>query len=320
VIVPDPVYRATDRKVPRWRFIVGVVNTTRRRLVLGRLRVKTTGTEERQQRTYLGEQIEEIVRQGDPSMGRKEVVAVELSDTGTPKHPQRVAVSMKLRMTDGATFSVSRTVRIVEYPTVWMDFPLTGRWMAVNAREDMHCLGRQFGFDLIAPEDFPIHEHPPRRKLNLRDFGSFGKPILSPLEGTVVSCSSHYTDFRPTPSRSTYGSRVVQLRRMVGNHVIIATDRQQYLLLAHMRRASVSVQRGDVVRRGQKVGEVGNSGNTTGPHLHVELMDRLPDLAGSKIDVSGLPFGFRQISRVRSGRTQALCQCVPGKLDVVERR
>jgi len=41
------------------------------------------------------------------------------------------------------------------------------------------------------------------------------------------------------------------------------------ILLAHLEQGSVMVQPGDRVAQGQQVGAVGNSGNTSEPHLHI---------------------------------------------------
>ncbi len=58
-------------------------------------------------------------------------------------------------------------------------------------------------------------------------------------------------------------------------------------MIAHMQPGSLSVTAGDVVEAGQQIGLVGNSGNTSGPHIHIHLQDG-PDLFAS----TGLPLAF----------------------------
>jgi len=53
-----------------------------------------------------------------------------------------------------------------------------------------------------------------------------------------------------------------------GNHVFIDTGRE-IVELAHLRPGSLTVRQGDMVRVGRLIGETGNSGNTTEPHLHL---------------------------------------------------
>ena len=61
----------------------------------------------------------------------------------------------------------------------------------------------------------------------------------------------------------------------------------QYVLYAHLKPYSVTIQVGDVVTEGQKLGLLGNTGNATGPHLHFQAMDR-----PSALKTNGLPFVF----------------------------
>ena len=58
-----------------------------------------------------------------------------------------------------------------------------------------------------------------------------------------------------------------------------------YAVLAHLRRGSLRVAKGQRVAAGEQVAECGNSGNSTEPHLHFQLMDHL-----SVLFAAGLPF------------------------------
>jgi murein DD-endopeptidase MepM/ murein hydrolase activator NlpD len=55
--------------------------------------------------------------------------------------------------------------------------------------------------------------------------------------------------------------------------VILDHGNGEYSLLAHLRHGSVAVAAGARISAGDKVGECGNSGNTTEPHLHYHLQD-----------------------------------------------
>jgi murein DD-endopeptidase MepM/ murein hydrolase activator NlpD len=57
-----------------------------------------------------------------------------------------------------------------------------------------------------------------------------------------------------------------------GNHVVIKHDSTHYTLYYHLREDSITVQQGQTVSAGQKIGKAGNTGNSCGVHLHYELM------------------------------------------------
>jgi murein DD-endopeptidase MepM/ murein hydrolase activator NlpD len=70
-----------------------------------------------------------------------------------------------------------------------------------------------------------------------------------------------------------------------GNHVIVDLGNGRFAVYAHLQLGSIRVKKGDRVRRGEVLAKLGNSGNTSNPHLHFEVADRPSVVAGS-----GLPF------------------------------
>jgi murein DD-endopeptidase MepM/ murein hydrolase activator NlpD len=73
--------------------------------------------------------------------------------------------------------------------------------------------------------------------------------------------------------------------RVLGNHLVLDLGHGIYAVLAHLRRGSLRVAKGQRVHAGEQVAECGNSGNSTEPHLHFQLMDHRSVLFGA-----GLPF------------------------------
>jgi murein DD-endopeptidase MepM/ murein hydrolase activator NlpD len=61
--------------------------------------------------------------------------------------------------------------------------------------------------------------------------------------------------------------------KLAGNHVLLDCGGTE-VLLAHLQRGSVLVAPGEHVTTGQRLGLIGNSGNTTEPHLHVSAQRR----------------------------------------------
>ncbi|AYN43866.1 M23 family metallopeptidase [Streptomyces dangxiongensis] len=87
----------------------------------------------------------------------------------------------------------------------------------------------------------------------------YGQVLHAPCDGTVVSAAGHIDDQEPG---------TIRYQPPYGNHVFIDTG-TEIVKLAHLRRGTVTVTTGDPVRAGQVLGEVGNSGNSTEPHLHI---------------------------------------------------
>ena len=89
----------------------------------------------------------------------------------------------------------------------------------------------------------------------------------------------------------------------MGNFVVlrsVAPDgREVRVVLAHLRQGSVRMRTGGRVRAGEALGEVGNSGNTTEPHLHLGVT--VSGVPGEPISGEGIPFP-RRGSRYAEGR------------------
>lgn len=79
----------------------------------------------------------------------------------------------------------------------------------------------------------------------------------------------------------------------LGNHVILRCGKAE-IILAHMRNGSVSVAAGDIVAEGDSLGQAGNSGASTEPHLHIHAQRPAPDGAPP---ISGEPLALRVAGR-----------------------
>jgi hypothetical protein len=116
----------------------------------------------------------------------------------------------------------------------------------------------------------------------VRNYRIYGKPIFAVADGTVVAARNDLSD--QVPGKLPEG---LPLDEADGNFTIVALGGGAYALYAHMRQGSVLPAAGSKVRRGDKIGEVGNSGNTQAPHLHFQLMDAAAGLAAN-----GVPYVF----------------------------
>ena len=68
-----------------------------------------------------------------------------------------------------------------------------------------------------------------------------------------------------------------------GNSVIIRIRPDVYALYAHLQAGKIAVKVGDKVKAGARIGRLGNSGNSSAPHLHFGLLDRPDPLTGNSL-------------------------------------
>ena len=87
----------------------------------------------------------------------------------------------------------------------------------------------------------------------------FGRPVIAPCEGDVVVAE----DGRPDMHVPEYDRP-----KIAGNHLIIDCG-GLHVVLAHLRKGSILVRKGDHLRVRQPIGQVTNSGGSSEPHLHI---------------------------------------------------
>ena len=161
-------------------------------------------------------------------------------------------------------------------------------------------------------------------------FYSWGEPVLAPFDGVVVRVGEGWSDrkrasvvgtiriwftatflFRPKLDGSE-----IDIRPNVGNYVMVKSETGAVALLAHLRSSSVQVKVGQRVNTAQVIGKVGNSGNATAPHIHINLFDQVDDLLGAQV----VPFTFIHYDR-RNGRSwEAVENGIPQKQELVRSR
>jgi hypothetical protein len=89
--------------------------------------------------------------------------------------------------------------------------------------------------------------------------------------GNTVSAAASGTVIRVVEGCSNAGSLSSRCGGGFGNHVIVAHDDGRASLYAHLTPGSIAVRQGQRVECGARLGQSGNSGRSTGPHLHFEV-------------------------------------------------
>ena len=103
----------------------------------------------------------------------------------------------------------------------------------------------------------------------MENYTAYGAAVIAVDDATVVDALDELDDQVPgqLPDPST-----ITVRNVDGNHVVLDLGKGLYAFYAHLQRGSVRVKVGDKVKRGQLLGKLGNSGNTSAPHLHFHVM------------------------------------------------
>ncbi|WP_410973868.1 M23 family metallopeptidase [Bacillus pacificus] len=168
-------------------------------------------------------------------------------------------------------------------PKVVVRFPLNERaligWGGDRLETNYHVIkpNERWAYDILIP---PAEV----KSSKLEDYGIYGAKVMAPASGTVVSINNNEQDLVP-------GSDDFQ--SMAGNHIYLRLDESgTYLILAHLKQGSIKVKEGQHVNEGEFLAQVGNSGSSSEPHLHIHHQRQDP----SKVSIflsEGLPLYFR---------------------------
>jgi murein DD-endopeptidase MepM/ murein hydrolase activator NlpD len=101
-------------------------------------------------------------------------------------------------------------------------------------------------------------------------FPSMGTPVKNMRDGTVVYTQDGFPDSGGGEGNFKRANLVVVRYDDGPDCGALAGDKKYYSLYLHFKKGSVRVQKGQKIAAGTIIGEVGNSGWSTGPHLHVE--------------------------------------------------
>jgi peptidase M23-like protein len=163
-------------------------------------------------------------------------------------------------------------------------------------------------FDIVAVESARLFRRDLletlTRPIEVTESPGWGRPVHAPVDGVVVAAHDGVPDrtrVRAVPDMIATAFRggmpFGDMASVAGNHVVVRCEAGD-VLLAHLRRGSVRVRAGDRVTAGQVVGDVGNSGNSVAPHLHLQLSAPRGRLPWARV----LPFKVRAYEQWTGGR------------------
>ena len=214
---------------------------------------------------------------------------------------------------------------------VSVSFPLRGEWTALHTpaeRVPSHgtdYFGQRYAFDfarLLGPYKKayrkPIWQHLLGR-VSVEDCYGWGEPVAAPFDGEVIAVGDGWPDrmclnLPLDIIRTSFFARDAtpeDYRPLTGNYIMLEGD-PGVALLAHLRSGSIKVKAGQFIEEGATVAEVGNSGNSTTPHLHFHVMD-----GRDPFEARGVMSKFRRYERFRGGAWEEVFDSVPEALEPI---
>jgi murein DD-endopeptidase MepM/ murein hydrolase activator NlpD len=235
---------------------------------------------------------------------------------GTPKSEERDMQTMK--------------------ETLIVDFPLRGTWITPNtpgSKVPSHGTsryGESYAIDFVM-----INENDRMKKfygksfieymargVSLKDCYGWGQNIYSPIDGEIIRTrndvverdrADFFKDYNyMLRATKEFTQKMGTFESLAGNYVLIKSSEKAYALLAHLRKGSILVTPGQQIKTNQIIGQVGHSGNSMAPHLHMQFMDS-SDINEAK----GIPFLFRTYEVKRNTQWEKVFGALPTTKEVI---
>lgn len=183
-----------------------------------------------------------------------------------------------------------------------------GHWRLKGLAAEELFVSERFAVDLVQI-DARGATSDPAGSSNREDYYAWGEDVLAAGAGTVVAVVADRPDL-PIGAADP--------ERPAGNHVVIQHGPSLFGVYAHLMQGSPTVAVGSTVTAGQRIGAVGNSGNTSEPHLHLHFADRWDGRDPLALfRAQGVPALFWDADVQRGHRTHPLRGSTPLEPDVV---
>ena len=170
--------------------------------------------------------------------------------------------------------------------------------------------GQRFAIDWMRLDEKGrlVHGDP----ADVHNYTDYGVDVLAVADGKVVQVLDALGD---QPPGKLPDPKTMTVENVLGNHVILDLGNGVYAFYAHMEKGSIVVAEGQHVKRGDVLGKLGNSGNTSAPHLHFHLMEGPSALASN-----GIPYlldSFALAGKIPADKDPAAASSIEGSLSVV---
>ncbi len=173
---------------------------------------------------------------------------------------------------------------IIERNSVDMILPFKEEWFVfwggTTVEQNYHVAhdDQKYAYDILMVKDGASYIGDSKKN---ESYFVFGKDIIAPCDARVVKVIKGVKDNIPGE---------LNPQQLTGNTVVLQVAQNEYLLFAHLKEGSITVEEGNDIAQGDVIGQCGNSGNTTEPHLHLSLQNdiEMTNAMGAKLYFSKL--------------------------------
>ncbi|WP_369900073.1 M23 family metallopeptidase [Bacillus manliponensis] len=186
-----------------------------------------------------------------------------------------VGISQMAYPVDVHSVTPAATVRLP------MNEPVVVGWGGDDIKTNYHAIApnQRWGYDFVLPSNGA-------KSGELEDYDIYGMEIVAPASGKIIAVHNSEKDVAPGKGNND---------SMFGNYVYLQLEETgTYIVMSHLKKGSVKVKKGRYVTEGEVLAEVGNSGNSSEPHLHIHHQRQNPEETNMFL-TEGLPLYFRDI-------------------------
>ncbi len=249
--------------------------------------------------TFLGK---DVVLSSSPKLTHGQAVILPHTVFEVKGQPQSVRVRVEGVDSSGQTEKAEGSIPIsVFQSTTAYDFPLRGTWY-IGASGTLHSHHRWAAMEEFALDIVQLGNASKTCKdkgLTSQDYFAYGQDVIAVADGTVVEALDQYSDDdaklkQEDETYDQYDQRIQsgQMEALqqnpysvAGNYIVIRHSDNEYSMYAHLKKGSMKIKKGDVVKQGQVIASVGNTGSSTEPHLHFQIQDSSDPLRSRALPV-----------------------------------
>lgn len=172
----------------------------------------------------------------------------------------------RLSLLSFSPYNEEKEVPPLEQNSTKLSLPFNGEWYVLSGGIN-NINQENFSFSQRAAVTFVMRKGDNTYKTNgydNTDYYAYGQAILAPCDATVVRVIDNINDNEPGSINTMFAG---------GNTVVLKTDKNEYIVLGHLKDGSIKVKEGDKVKKGATLAECGNSGDSKEPSLYFNVQN-----------------------------------------------